>query len=344
MCLSVLGLVSVAASAQEPAAPPMPKNPNQLLMLAQKENRLTNPDIQPWHLKISVKQFDPSGSVTAESQIEGFWAGASRYKVVYTTPSGSTTQYGSERGMVQPAGMPMPPIPVMQAGDAFTNPILENENVIGEWVLKREERKQDGVKLVCLIAKGIKTAAGEYAFRGPTYCLDAAQPSLLSRSFSGPAGDAIYTRTDIQNFHGYYVPRDVELTVGGKRKFEARLELIEDLAQTDEAFFAPPADAVPTPLVKSVAVSAGIASAMRIGGEPPEYPIGARMRGMSGTVVLEAKIGKDGSISDLKVVSGPEELQKAALAAVRTWRYRPYLLNGEPVEVRTQVNVVFQLR
>ena len=75
----------------------------------------------------------------------------------------------------------------------------------------------------------------------------------------------------------------------------------------------------------------------------PVYPpIGHAMR-VSGTVVLAASISKTGTIENLRVVSGPAVLQQAALDAVQTWRYRPYLLNGEPVEVETTINVVFTL-
>ena len=59
--------------------------------------------------------------------------------------------------------------------------------------------------------------------------------------------------------------------------------------------------------------------------------------------MLQATISKTGTIENLKVMSGPAMLQQAALDAVRQWRYRPYLLNNEPVEVDTTVNVVFTL-
>jgi protein TonB len=59
--------------------------------------------------------------------------------------------------------------------------------------------------------------------------------------------------------------------------------------------------------------------------------------------VLQATISKTGLIENLRVISGPAMLQQAALDAVKTWRYRPYLLNNEPVEVETTVNVIFTL-
>ena len=75
----------------------------------------------------------------------------------------------------------------------------------------------------------------------------------------------------------------------------------------------------------------------------PRYPsIGVAVH-LEGTVVLQATISKNGTIENLRVVSGPAMLQQAALDAVAQWRYRPYLLNSQPVEVETTVNVEFKL-
>lgn len=64
---------------------------------------------------------------------------------------------------------------------------------------------------------------------------------------------------------------------------------------------------------------------------------------ISGTVRLQGIIGKDGSIQQLQVLSGPPLLVQAALDAVRQWRYQPTLLNGEPVEVISPIDVIFTL-
>jgi protein TonB len=73
----------------------------------------------------------------------------------------------------------------------------------------------------------------------------------------------------------------------------------------------------------------------------PIYPPGAKEAGVSGTVELEATISKDGTVKDLRAVSGPEQLRQAAIQSVRTWRYRPFVMNNEPAEVQTTINVVF---
>jgi protein TonB len=75
----------------------------------------------------------------------------------------------------------------------------------------------------------------------------------------------------------------------------------------------------------------------------PVYPPIAKAARVSGTVVLQATISKQGTIENLRVLSGPAMLQQAARDAVMTWRYKPYLLNNEPVEVETTVNVIFTL-
>ena len=75
----------------------------------------------------------------------------------------------------------------------------------------------------------------------------------------------------------------------------------------------------------------------------PQYPIIAKTAHIEGTVVLQAMISKSGTIENLRVISGPQMLQQAAIDAVKTWRYRPYMLNQQPVEVETTVNVIFKL-
>jgi TonB family protein len=75
----------------------------------------------------------------------------------------------------------------------------------------------------------------------------------------------------------------------------------------------------------------------------PVYPADAKKDRVQGSVVLAATIGKDGAVENLRVVSGPEALQKSALDAVKTWRYQPFLLNGDPIEVKTTIQVLYTL-
>ncbi|MGA9062955.1 MAG: TonB family protein [Terracidiphilus sp.] len=106
----------------------------------------------------------------------------------------------------------------------------------------------------------------------------------------------------------------------------------------------PPSETVaPGAAPKRISINAGTAVRFLIYKTPPVYPVDAKKAHVQGTVVLKAVIGTDGTIKELTVVSGPEMLRQAALDAVRQWRYKPYLLNDEPVEVGTTINIIFML-
>jgi len=92
-----------------------------------------------------------------------------------------------------------------------------------------------------------------------------------------------------------------------------------------------------------VRVSLGVSQGLLIKKVQPNYPPLARQARIQGTVLLQAEISKDGAIENLRLISGHPMLAPAAIEAVKQWRYKPYMLNGEPVAVETQVQVNFTL-
>ncbi len=92
-----------------------------------------------------------------------------------------------------------------------------------------------------------------------------------------------------------------------------------------------------------VRVSSGVSTGLLIKKVTPTYPQLAKQARIQGAVVLQAEISKEGTIQNLQLISGHPMLAPAAIEAVKQWRYRPYLLNGEPVAVDTQVVVNFSL-
>jgi protein TonB len=97
----------------------------------------------------------------------------------------------------------------------------------------------------------------------------------------------------------------------------------------------------PTP--KRIRVPDRIAEANLVYDVAPKYPPEAGRARIEGMVVLLAVIGKDGTVEDVRVKSGLPVLAQAAIEAVKQWRYRPYFLNGEPVEVDSQITINFNL-
>ena len=92
-----------------------------------------------------------------------------------------------------------------------------------------------------------------------------------------------------------------------------------------------------------VRVSQGVTQGLLIKKIQPAYPPLARQARIQGSVLLQAEISKEGTIENLRLISGHPMLAPAAIEAVKQWRYKPYILNGEPVEVETQITVNFTL-
>lgn len=101
----------------------------------------------------------------------------------------------------------------------------------------------------------------------------------------------------------------------------------------------------PTPRlsVQRVRVSSGVAEGLVIRQVKPVYPPLAKAARIEGKVLLQATIGKDGTVENLRLISGHPMLASAAIDAVKQWRYKPYYLNAEPIEVETTITVNFTL-
>jgi len=112
---------------------------------------------------------------------------------------------------------------------------------------------------------------------------------------------------------------------------------------------APPPDLVPsttsefTPKLQTVNISQGVSQGLLYKKVSPVYPPAAMRMRVEGAVQLVATISKNGDITHVKALSGDTLLTKAAVDAVKQWKYKPYLLNGEPVEIQTQVTINFKL-
>ncbi len=123
-----------------------------------------------------------------------------------------------------------------------------------------------------------------------------------------------------------------------------RLILIPDFSVRSSPATAGASDAKPEPnAAERIRMGGKVAAAQLVCKANPYYPEEARRERVSGTVRLHAIIGKNGSIKQLDLITGPEPLVSSAKAAVSQWRYRPTMINGEPVEVDTTIDVIYSL-
>jgi len=103
------------------------------------------------------------------------------------------------------------------------------------------------------------------------------------------------------------------------------------------------ADAPKPVLPQRIRISSAVSTGYIIKKAAPKYPEGARQNHIQGAVVLRALISRTGDVEDVTLISGDPSLASAAIKAVKKWKYRPYLFQGEPAAVDTQIVVNFQL-
>ncbi len=319
--------------ASSPAA--LPSDPKELMILAAKSNGLTGDDIKPWHLKATYKSLDEQGNVKDQGTYEEFWIGPKKFKRSVTGAAFTLTEYGTENGVLFTGPQSPPSNPMLQLRHEFVGAMLD-EPSIQRFSFGLYQRDIGKTRLDCLR----RQTPDEIRF-GTSWCLDAGKP-MLRIIFSPP--DAQVVHNTIQKFQERYVPGDVVFARNAKTTLTAHLENLELIEPIDESIVQAPSHATPKNYDdQPVPLSAGVAVGRLMVKTQPTYPLFAKEQRISGTVVLQARIGKDGRIKDLRCVQGPLELQDAAMDAVKQWVYQPYVLYDEPVEVETTINVIFTL-
>lgn len=333
--LMLIPLSSMPALAQDKVN--VASAPKDLMLRAASQNGLMGDDLPPWHLKASFTEFDDDGKVSEAGSYEELWISQTKFKRTFAGKGFSETTYGTAKGSFRADVRGYVPLLLVQAGIEFSAP-LPGVDLIGKGSFEVKEIETGGIKLECLRSNGTPINPDR------TYCVGSEKPFLRLTSSAGQQEQILHNR--ILGFQGRFIAGDLQFVVAGKRRLTAHLETIESLNPVDEAIFTLPADAVSVPRtvdISVVNVSAAVSTGMLLRKVVPEYPYFARQNHITGAVVLQALIGKDGHIQELQVVSGPSELQKPALEAVHQWLYRPYFLNGEPVAVRTTINVIFTM-
>lgn len=342
--LLTLGLAAMPAISQEApsasTAPALPADPKELLQLAAKTNGLIGDDLKPWHLKASFKLFDWDRKETEDFSYEEFWAGTQKSKRIITSPNFTQTEYTTEKGIFRTGSRDSAPDRFNNAITPLLNPIhLLTPEGGEEFSVQLVRKKEGAVEFVCLteVLGSVKNAKAA----GATYCLDSGLPALRV-SMRPPVSNQI-VRNQIIRFQGRYVAKETEEHWPADPDAKSRLSLtihvdaLEEIKTVDEADFTPPADAMPPP--KRIDLAEDVTKGMVLAHPKPVYaPIACAMH-VQGTVVLKALIGADGHVEHLSVVSGPPILVPASLDAVKNWTFKPYLLNGEAVEVGTTISV-----
>jgi len=174
---------------------------------------------------------------------------------------------------------------------------------------------------------------------GKVISADSSKPSALAPAANKPvAANPAPEPIVIKSEHSQPVEKPV---VTADAPALSVTEIAQDKAGTLPNLIGP-SDA-PTPVLQRVTVSQGVSRGLLVKQVQPAYPRGALQLHIEGPVQLMATVSKNGDISEVKVLSGDSQLSHAAVDAVKQWKYKPYLLNGEPVDIQTQITVNFKL-
>jgi len=329
------------------------------MLLARESNRFMRDDAKPWHLKASFRSFDVKGKEADHGTIEELWVSPTKYKIVRTTSGFSQTDYGTEKGILRIGEHSGLPKVLSQIEEQIADPVTQE---LGPPVrVDLQIRDIGGTSFRCLTVETPRDAGALLVigstFReidekqarmepeptadvpGPIYCLDSDAPVL--RLIYAEGGISQTIRNGITRIDHRYIAHQIDGIRNGKKEFTAHLDTIEFLSTIDDAELKPPLDA--TPVQKRITISAATALGQLVKLIPPEYPPIARAAHVSGLVVVQAVIDKDGHVGAPEIVSGSEMLRATVLDAVKKWNYKPFLLNGEVVEARTTISVIFWL-
>jgi TonB family protein len=321
--------VCVAAGAQV-------ESPASRLDAASKLTSLDAIDQPAWHLKLDVTVFGDKGKNPTEGSIEVWHAGADERTVYSFGDASSSTLKHDGKTYYAKTGVSVP-FEVSEILRQVLHPGPRPDETIGA-VPDMRKHKFGKVELNCvMLTQPIKGAGSVPLGLFPTYCLDAAGIIRFTYNFGG--------QTVILNRMGTFLGHDVATeAVIREREFDVASAKVATLT----TYTPQPDEFIPGPNMVQVGVAArlagGVIAGNRVSFVEPMYPESAKENHESGTVILHAIIGRDGHVHSLRPVNASDpDFVIAAIAAVRQWTYKPYLLNGEPTEVDTTITVNFAL-
>jgi TonB family protein len=206
--------------------------------------------------------------------------------------------------------------------------------------LRQEIRTFGKTSLSCFTQQ--ESLSGQQA-AAVTLCTD---PNLDDvRVVMGPDRNSTILRNSVSKFHDTYVSLGPQISFFGRAAISGKITALHsfDPEKFEVQLPAPAADGA-APADKPRLIPGGVLAGKRVQFVPPIYPEAAKMRHLSGGVLMHAVIARDGSIRSVQPITSTDPVfVDAAKIAVQRWRYSPYLLNGEPTEVDTTVTVNFAL-
>ena len=316
----IASATSVALRAQDPAL-------TARLTKAATVDALDTIDAKPWHALVEAEIFDAKGNNPTSGTIEVWQSGSDR-RTLYTFGSMTMTEIVKSKTVYRTVPDPQFPkfAPFLLAKVLHTGPTIFQIRQIEPQL---QQRKVEGQKLDCITSKPPPNAV---SYSGPAYCLDAQDDlrALLN-------GQQTVLLDAPEEFLGHAVSQRVSVTNSDVPTATANITKLETYEPSADQF-TPTADM--SLLVPTVRISGGVIAGLMVKKVQPMLPAGVSAKG---NVNLHVIIGTDGRPNKVEVISAPDPaIGGACVDAVKQWVYKPYLLNGDPIQVETQVLINIQ--
>lgn len=313
-----------------PAQISVPHSPHDLLKLALNMNGVDVRPATPWHIKLSYDEFDEDGDNVHSGSIEEFVVSAKKYKRVYSGDTLNQIDFASEQGLYRAGDQRWPSPTELQVRNEAFRPLYRVRFDDPNTKIDRTDWQIGATKLPCVIVRRTDLIISDNGL--PKFCFD---PGTVMLRYTRGRGWDETTYNNIVWFQQHYLARDVTVTQGGTAFLKIHIDQMESLSSVDEAIFTPPANS--SRIGARIALSAEILMG--------EYLVSeGRLRNprtASGKVNVNFVVGKDGRVIQADAIDGPEQLRKAALDAMRGYRFRPFLVLDEPVEVESKMSFRF---
>jgi hypothetical protein len=312
---------------------------HKLLQSGVKANGLEGSDLAPWHLKIDLHYLGGDSPKPLSGAVEQWTVAPDQWRRTFTGPPGMNFSEWSvshlEKYQSKQGHDPFDAIGAnVRFARAIINPLALAANIHPEYPMEVKRGNFGGITINCVsVADPHRYAPDDDASAlFPTYCFD--QDSHLRIIVSGKTTTQF---DDIQVFQGRAVAHDVKVRQDGKLDTEMNVSLLEPLADANADRVKPDKAAV----VQPFAIEPGLPRPEPVYKVAASIPIAPQSLPYTGTFNIPVLIRKDGSV---KILPGanidPQDLKDAIQSAVARWKYKPYLVDGQPVEVQYSVSYI----
>jgi hypothetical protein len=313
---------------------PVPHSAPEILKLALDMNGLEVPSARPWHVKLSYDQFDDDGDNVHSGTVEEFYVAPKKFKRIYTSDILNRIDIASDTGLFRAGDQSWPS--VVESG--VLNSVLHPLD-LAQWddrtrQPENKELKFANAKLHCVSLRDKDPLVIHFGV--PFFCFE---PGTVMLRYVNANMAEVIMYDSIAPFQGHYVARDITIRHADKPYLKIHVEELGEITRISDAFFAPPPDSK-GPLGGRIPVPSWTYNEQyQIANPQPVYP-----RGVSGVVHVKYVVGKDGNVIEATANDGPEDLRKPVLEAVRKYKFRPYLVLDQPVEVESTIEFTVSSR